>query len=202
MIYLYSGTPGSGKSLHTAQVVKTTLEFRKKPVICNFRINLDKIKEKSRDLFTYIPNWELSPDKLVSYSNDYFGENRVVEGALTLVIDECQLIFNSRTWNAKGRDDWLAFFTQHRHYGYDIILICQFDLMIDKQIRSLIEYERVHRKVGNFGLAGKIVSLFSFGKLFVSVERWYPMGERTGCTYFRADKKYYSLYDSYNEFKK
>ena len=29
MIYLYSGTPGSGKSLHTARVIRNTLMLNK-----------------------------------------------------------------------------------------------------------------------------------------------------------------------------
>ncbi len=33
MIYLYSGTPGSGKSLHAARVIYYTL-YRNLPVIC------------------------------------------------------------------------------------------------------------------------------------------------------------------------
>ena len=97
-----------------------------------------------------------------------------------MVIDECQLMFNARDWNAKGRADWLEFFTLHRHLGYRIILIAQFDRMIDRQVRSLIEYEYIHRKVSNFGIYGKIISLFSLGNLFVSVKIWYPMKEKVG----------------------
>lgn len=92
------------------------------------------------------------------------------------------------------------FFTQHRKYGYDIVLVSQFDRMIDRQIRSLIEYELVHRKVSNYGLIGKILSMISIGNLFVSVKIWYPMKEKVGSQFFKAHKKYYSLYDTYNIF--
>lgn len=43
MIYLYSGTPGSGKSLHIARVIKNTLMMGK-PVIANIPINTSLCK--------------------------------------------------------------------------------------------------------------------------------------------------------------
>lgn len=198
MIYLYSGTPGSGKSLHTARVIYYTLK-RGFPVVANFNINLDKIKRIKGD-FCFVENENLTPDFLIDYSRLYWNGRSIKEGTLLLVIDECQLMFNAREWNVKGRSDWLSFFTQHRKYGYDIILIAQFDRMIDRQIRSLIEYEQIHRKVSNFGAKGKILSLCFGGNLFVSVKVWYPMKEKVGSEFFKAVKKYYSLYDTYNMF--
>lgn len=138
---------------------------------------------------------------LITFSRHYFSNHPFREGRLLLVIDECQLMFNAREWDAKGRKEWLSFFTQHRKYGYDVILIAQFDRMIDRQIRSLIEYEQIHRKVSNFGFWGQLFSLCAGGKLFVAVKVWYPMKERVGSEFFRADKKYYSLYDTYKHFE-
>lgn len=198
MIYLYSGTPGSGKSLHTARVIYYTLK-RGLPVIANFDINLNKIKNAKGD-FLQVDNGKLTPQFLIDYSRNYFKNGRVVEGKITLIIDECQLLFNAREWNVKGRADWLSFFTQHRKYGYDIILIAQFDRMIDRQIRSLIEYEQIHRKVSNFGWKGKILSIVMGGHTFVAVKVWYPMQEKVGSEFFHATKKFYSLYDTYNSF--
>lgn len=122
------------------------------------------------------------------------------EGRLRVYIDECQLIFNAREWNITGRKEWLSFFTQHRKYGYDIYLIAQFDRMIDRQIRSLIEYEVIHRKASNFGTMGTLFSLFTGGNLFVAVTMWYPMKEKIESQFFKANRKYYSLYDTYNTF--
>lgn len=198
MIYLYSGTPGSGKSLHSASVIYWTLK-RGKPVIANFDINQDFVSKVKGD-FVNIDNEDLSPFKLMKYSQEYFGNKPIKEGEITLIIDECQMLFNARDWNAKGRNDWLYFFTHHRKYGYDIILIAQFDRMIDRQIRSLIEYEIIHRKVSNFGTKGKLLSMFALGKLFVSVKVWYPMKEKVGSEFFTAHKKYYKLYDTFNTF--
>lgn len=196
MITLYSGTPGSGKSLHLAKDIRDRAILGK-PTIANFPANLSKYK---RAVFTYCPNDQMTPDFLVQYSREYFKSHRFKEGAIWCVIDECQLVFNAREWQIAGRAAWLSFFTQHRKYGYNIILIAQFDRMIDRQIRSLIEYEYVHRKISNFGIGGMILSLAAGGKLFIAVQRWYPLKERIGSEFFKAKKKYWSIYDSYATF--
>ena len=178
MIYLYSGTPGSGKSLHTARTIYYTLLLNK-PVICNFEINTKKVKHG--DKFMYVDNLNLTPEFLMEYSRNYFEGRKVREDAITLFIDEAQMLFNSRSWDAKGRDAWNKFFQVHRHYGYSVILIAQFDRMIDRQIRSLIEYEVIHRKVANFGWRGKLLcALMLSPHLFSAVTVWYPMKEQTG----------------------
>lgn len=198
MIYLYSGTPGSGKSLNVSR--KLYYYLKSKPVIANFYYNTDLIKTKKEIIYKEISNYELTPKVLKDFSINYFKNNKFKEGTILLVIDEAQILFNSRDWNKKGRDSWLEFFTQHRKFGYDIILVSQFDRMLDRQIRSLIEYEYIHRKVSNFGKFGKILSIFSLGQLFVSVKVWYPMREKVGSNFFRASKKYFKMYDSYNIF--
>ena len=198
MIYLYSGTPGSGKSLHTAKVVYYTLK-RGCPVIANFPINVNRIRGSKAE-FVEKDNSSLTPSFLIEYARHFFNGKPIKEGKLLLIIDECQLMFNAREWNIKGRSDWLSFFTQHRKYGYDIILVAQFDRMIDRQIRSLIEYEQIHRKVSNFGIKGKILSLCSGGNLFVSVKVWYPMKEKVSSEFFHAHKRYYSLYNTFGSF--
>ena len=134
MITLYSGTPGSGKSLHCARTIKNWSRLGY-PVIGNFPVDLSMHKRAD---FTYCPNDKMTPDFLINYSRQRFGSKAPKEGSILLVIDECQLLFNAREWQQNGRDKWLSFFTQHRKLGYDIILIAQFDRMIDRQIRSLI----------------------------------------------------------------
>ena len=200
MISLYSGTPGSGKSLHAASVIYWALK-RKRPVIRNFPINVAKISKNPENTpFFELDNAELTPKWLIEFSKVYFWSinQPVHEDQITLIIDECQLLFNAREWQQTGRSEWLSFFTQHRKYGYKIILVAQFDRMIDRQIRSLIEYEYVHRKVSNFGVGGFFLNLLAGGKLFVAVKIWYPLKEKIGSDFFRARKRYYQLYDTFN----
>ena len=196
MISLYSGTPGSGKSLHCARTI-TNWSRLGYPVIGNFTVDLSKFKKAD---FTYCPNDKLTPEFLTNFSRQRFGSKQPKEGSILLVIDECQLIFNAREWQQSGRAQWLSFFTQHRKLGYDIILIAQFDRMVDRQIRSLIEHEYIHRKMSNFGWQGKIMSLFFGGKTFIAVKMWYPLHEKLGSEIFHARKSLYSIYDSYATF--
>lgn len=196
MIYLYSGTPGSGKSLHAAQVI-VNRSRQGRPVIANFEADLSKYKKAN---FTYVSNEDLTPDFLMRYALNYFVGKRVKEEAILLVIDEAQLIFNSREWDKKMRMAWISFFSQHRKYGYRIILIAQFDRMLDRQIRSLIEYEFIHRKVSNYGWQGWLLGLLRGGKLFIAVQRWYPLKKKIDHEYFVAKKKYYQIYDTFGTF--
>jgi len=202
MIKLFSGTPGSGKSLHTAEKIYYALRAGR-PVICNFDVNLGFVQGKRpRKLeFHYIPNDELTVAWLEQYATEYFQDRRMKEDWILLIVDEAQLIFNAREWDAKGRKDWLSFFTQHRKYGYEIILVAQFDRMLDRQIRSLIEYEYIHRKVSNFGIWGKIFSIVALGKLFISVQMWYPLREKVGAEWFVCKPRFFRLYDTYKNFR-
>ena len=196
MIRLYSGTPGSGKSLHNARDVINRSRVGK-PVIGNFPCDLKKYPKAK---YTYVPNHQLNPDFLIKYSREYFAGKKIKEGALLVVIDECQLLFNSRDWQQKGRNEWLSFFTQHRKYGYDVTLIAQFDRMIDRQIRGVIEYEYIHRKMSNYGIGGKIMSLLFGGNTFVVVQMWYPLKLKVGSEMVHAKKRLYSIYDTFGTF--
>ena len=83
MIFLYSGTPGSGKSLHVAERLYHLLRAGR-PVVCNFNINLNQIPPKRRDLFHYKSNLEITPEYLIDFSQKHFKGKRVKEGSLLL----------------------------------------------------------------------------------------------------------------------
>lgn len=198
MIYLYSGTPGSGKSLHVAQIIKNRLRANM-PIIANFDINSEYVKNYEGNYY-YVENSELKVSDLETFSHEYFALHPFKEEAILLIIDEAQLLFNCREWDGISRKAWISFFTQHRKYGYKVILIAQFDRMLDRQIRSLIEYEYIHRKVSNYGALGRIFSFASGGSLHVAVKMWYPLRDKVGSDFFRSRKSLYRIYDSYNKF--
>lgn len=205
MIRLFSGTPGSGKTLHAVHVMDW-YNRRNKPVVANFELNYSLLKNplsfvlmddlqracggKSSDRF--------SPDYLVKYSNQYFHGKKIKEGEILLVIDEAQLVFNARDWSFNR--PWISFFTQHRKLGYDIIMIAQYDRMIERQIRSLIEYEEKHLKVSNLGgIWGLIMPLF-LGRFRV-YEKWYNQDKmlvsQYRASYSRRDKKLYDTFKTW-----
>ena len=200
MIHLYSGTPGSGKSLHTARDIRDALRIRKIPVIANFDVN-HSLRNYDR-LFTYLPNDRLDPSFLEDFARNWFAGRKVREDSILLVIDEAQLVFNSRAWQHGQRMDWIQFFSQHRHFGYKVVLIAQFDRMIDRQIRSLIEIETNHRKLGNFGMKGLILSLPFRGRLFLGVSYYYGLKEKVGTCWLLPRRAYFKVYASYNRFEK
>lgn len=202
-IVLYSGTPGSGKSLHVAREIYDYCFMPKdRLVIANFEVDTEKLKHPNR--FRYMDNEELTADKLIQIGKeryDNFSNYNDRENSIILIIDECQLLFNARSWNDEDRAQWVKFFTQHRKLGYFIILVAQFDLMIDKQIRSLIELQYVHRKFSSVGLFGMLLKVIFRGDLYVAIEVFYALKMKTGQRFFRARKKYYSLYDTGNLFE-
>lgn len=201
MIELYSGTPGSGKSLHLARKVRDSLKFSC-PVIGTFHINKDMLWKNSKYPYTYINIYELTPKKLLEYYQQHKDQylKKGVEGSFLLVIDECQRIFNSRTWQeTKNRNEWITFFAEHRHFGFNVILVSQMDIMIDRQIRGLLEYNYLHRKVDNFGIGGKFFSFF-LGN-FVVVKTWYAIkGFNLGSEFIRGNKKLYNFYNTFEDF--
>lgn len=211
LITLYSGTPGSGKSYHAAQNIFYLLRGRKN-VICNIPINekackqnffhywLSKILRKeivgSRETgcFVYKDNMALTPAFLIDYAKK--NHNRKKEGQTTVVIDECGIMFNPRTFSQSDRLEWIQFFSLHRHYGYDFILISQSDRMLDRQIRSFIEYEHRHRKATNFGFGGMLLHFLTMSTFFVDVKLWYGLREKVGADWIRYSGRIASVYDT------
>src|SRR5262245_10926836 len=136
MIYLYSGTPGSGKSLHTAKDIVSKLK-RGDSVIANFPVDLDYIRstplkrvlqkviklfklkkdlkgkfERSIGNYEYKDNPELTVKYLVQYAKKNHKHGK--EGQTLLIIDECSILFNPRDFQRKDRDTWIKFFQHHR----------------------------------------------------------------------------------------
>lgn len=196
MIYFFSGTPGSGKSLDMARCILLDLR-NNRPVIANFAVNPPKRYKKK--LLLCMEDTEIKPKFLYEFSQNYFKSHKFHEGAIVLYLDECQILFNSRTWNERGRADWLKFFTNHRHFGYDIVLASQFDRMIDRQIRAVIEHEVIHRKVNQMGIKGLFFRvLFCSPTLFLKISYYYPTKDKLSVTFFRYSKRWASIYNSYS----
>jgi zona occludens toxin (predicted ATPase) len=199
MIYLYSGTPGSGKSLHLADEILFELRVKKHNVIANITINYDLVRkcQKRVGKFFYFDNSVLTPKVLIQYAKKHHKKGK--EGQTLLVIDECAIMFNSREYSNPNRMEWIKFFQMHRHFGFNIILVSQSDRLIDRQIRAFIEYDIRHRKANNFGAIGFIFTLLGF-KVFAAISYWYGLRERLGAKLFLYRPILGKLYDSYTMF--
>ena len=86
------------------------------------------------------------------------------EGQILVVIDEAQITFSNRDWNAPGRMEWIRFFIQHRKLGMRVILVVQDLGMIDKQIRAVVETTGNHMKVNSYGAFGMLVTVLALGR--------------------------------------
>lgn len=189
MISLYSGTPGSGKSLDVARLIYYRIKLGK-TVIANFPVDTVQIKGQHNGEFVFMDNEQLTPAALIRYSM----QKPRKEGEILLIIDEAQILFNTREWGKSDRKTWNTFFTQHRKLGYEIVMVAQFDQMLDKQIRALFEYEYIHRKITNYGWRGWLMAPL-LGS-FIKVQYWYPVRERVGAETFRFHKKWAAIYDT------
>ena len=173
MVSTYTGTPGSGKSLHCADKILFYLKHGKR-VICNFPINENMIKKRYRKNFLYLPDSELTPHYLFEYAKAFHKEKK--EDITILIIDEAQRLFPiDRVY--ERRKEWEQFFQLHRHMGYSIILVTQNMSYINKGIRIQTEYEVKHRKVGNYGIGGLILTMLHI-PLFVALTYWQGTRER------------------------
>lgn len=182
MIYMYTGSVGSGKSYHALELgLKILNERSKRHVIANFPIIPPKkfLSKKHKKKWDEIcERWhfweEISVERLMveSLKRGWFGK----ESQCEVIIDESGILFNSRDWQKfyKQRNNWIKFLALSRKWGYDFIFIAQSDRMIDKQIRGLVEYDVKHLKANNS-------FLFSFLNyinitLFMYIYKWYHTG--------------------------
>lgn len=198
MIVLYSGTPGSGKSLHVVKDIREYL-LNGKIVVSNTYITM---REKNKGKILFIANADITVESLSKISQYYEKcvGRRVKEEEILLVIDEAQLLFNSREWQGADRMKWISFFSQHRKLGYHIIIIAQYVEMLDKQIRALIEYDVRHRKVKNIGIWGKIFNFIAGGDLFVCAWVFMGLNMTAQSEWFVGKTKLYKMYDTFMVF--
>lgn len=201
-IYVFTGTPGTGKSAHAANELRFQLSrSNPRPCVGNFPINAEAVGHP--ELYTYIPNADMTADRLVQIANDYWSSvDFFREDYITLVWDEMQLAANARNWSDKSRMGLLEFLSQHRKYGYKVIMIAQSAKMIDNQFRMLIEYEYNHRKVESMGLIGGLVGLPFRGRAFMYVQYLFQTRERLGSSWYVLRKRDMAVYDTHALFER
>ena len=223
MIYLFTGVPGSGKSLHVAMTVHEAV-WAGRNVIANFEVDeayFSGAKHPERlGAFIHAPvrEWTSSSyrcgappgrysflDGLYSFARQFHvrdARGRVLEGQTLLVLDECHEIFNCREWARKDRLPWCAFLREHRKYGFDVYLVTQEDRVVDKQIRALVQYQVAHRSVARHGVAGRLLAMPFGGHLFSWVQSDYHVRGDAGrlASGFFSGRRYFDFYDTCGTF--
>lgn len=219
MISLWSGTPGSGKSLHCAHEIKDDLRFGKNVIstcyidttycfmskLQEFIFCLTKGKvhlyneDPRQNNFHYVPIEEITPQYLYEFAAKYhkFGK----EHQTTLVLDECVAIFSPTVLadNIKRWNEWDEFFRKHRHLGYNVIIIPQSKRLISRKVIEYCEFEVKHYNRKNHGNFGFILSLL-LGSLFSWSLYWRGTKDRLEQHFFRYSYLYGSMYNSYSMF--
>lgn len=193
-ISLYTGSPGSGKSLHCTSNIIKCLE-KGINVISNYSIDVSKIDCKG--IYIHLTDSDITVEYLIDFALNHHVKGK--EFQTVVVLDEAQLKFNSRSWQEKNRILWTKFFTVHRHLGYEVIMATQKDTFLDSQIRGLVEYEFIHKNLKK----SKLGDLFPFmPNFFICIKVWYHSKMKISVSYFLMHNKVISCYDSYIMFDK
>jgi len=178
MLYLFTGVPGSGKTLNVVSMLAKRKDFKNRPLfidgIPDLKIPHEEIPE-GESIKTW-PKW--APD-----------------GAI-IVVDECQRIFRPRS-SSSAVPDYVAELETHRHRGLDFLLITQHPRLIDVHLRSLIEHH-THFGKTNLGLRRKLEWTTGGAK---EPESRANIKEALVSVY-KLDKSVYGLYKSAEEHTK
>lgn len=136
MINLITGLPGHGKSLYTLWHVKQRIERENKELIAQG-------KEPRQVYYNGIPELKLDWEQF-NEPEKWF---ELPAGSI-IVIDEAQRTFRPRG-NAAAVPDHVKHLETHRHKGFDIYVITQHPLLVDGNLRRLVDrHYHVHRPFG------------------------------------------------------
>jgi zona occludens toxin (predicted ATPase) len=186
MITVYTGTPGSGKTLASIRA----MHKHKGHTITNINTTLPCV--------SVLPD-EFSPADIIDLCvvRGDIPDSRF-EGYNLLVIDEAQLYFNCRDYSKPDRRDWLSFFTHHRKLGLNVILVTQSLSYLDKQIRAICEYEYSFRRLSRWGFLGYVLYFLTFGEKYLYIDYYIPANQRLGTHLTYMPKRLFGYYDTYD----
>lgn len=178
MLYLFTGVPGSGKTLNVVSMLAKRKDFKNRPLY------IDGIPDLK------IPHEEIPEGESVKT-----WQNWAPDGAI-IVVDECQRIFRPRP-SSSAVPDYVAQLETHRHRGLDFLLITQHPRLIDVHLRTLIEHH-THFGKTNLGLRRKLEWTTGGAK---DPESRANIKEALVSVY-KLDKSVYGLYKSAEEHTK
>ncbi|MFC2566870.1 MAG: zonular occludens toxin family protein [Haemophilus parainfluenzae] len=123
MLYLITGKPGSGKTLHMISMLMHKKDLQGRPLYIDGIPDVDPVK---------IP-YEMLPENCTGENwQEWLPSNAI------LVVDECQRYWRTRPNGSKVPEAVQALET-HRHRGVDLFFITQHPRLIDVNIRSFVE---------------------------------------------------------------
>ena len=117
MLYLYTGTPGSSKTLNVIKFVDNDSAFKNRPIYYHRITDLT------------LPWTQLSADEIRDWQS-------LPDGSV-VIVDEAQYLFPQRGPRHLV-PPFLEALTEHRHRGFDFIFMTQHPKLIDTALRRLI----------------------------------------------------------------
>ena len=179
MIYLVTGTPGSGKTYYACRRIDQAIA-QGKVVVTNVQLSPDWAER----IASGIPLARFRRRAVARRAADYRRHLLVIddvnellavrvegtaEGRWLAVLDEAGGFLDSRSWNDSDRKELVRWCQRHRHYGADVLLITQLPEAIDKQVRQLFEELVRLKNLRNFKVMG--IRVFPRSR-FVAIHTW------------------------------
>lgn len=165
MFAAYVGKPGGGKSYDAVRKILSNLRAKRVVATNIDGMNDPKCQEAMKQL-CFLDDYEfsqlfifLSKDDVTNFwkprtinaGTDMEYEKPLVPPGSLVVLDEVHKWINCREWNTEKNKEFAEWGAEHRHDGYDVILITQDITKLDKQVRSLVEFTYFYRKINFFG---------------------------------------------------
>src|SRR5688572_7564021 len=149
MIELYEGVPGSGKSYNCVKdKFLPWLRHGRRLYVYIEGIYLDRLaafEGKEEWEFTkQITCWTQSAEVLSGLLN--------LEPGSAVIIDECQTLFRSQT---RVDPEVLRLLEVHRHYGLDLVLMCQDYRQVTQTVTRLVEVTTKFRHLDRVGMSNR-----------------------------------------------
>lgn len=201
--YIVTGKKGSGKGLSMVGRMGDYIR-RGSAVATNMDLHLRELVEEKPTAPVYrVSDLPTIEDlRAIGIPNLSYDENK--NGGLFL--DECAAFLNSRSWNAKGREEIIVWLAHARKLGWDVFFQVQSLSMLDKQVReSFGEYIVTCGRLDRLKVPviGRFAKMLTFGLWDGSMPKIHIAGVRygTGPTAILADRWTYrgvKLYNAYD----
>lgn len=168
-IHLITGLPGSGKSLSAVELLYklSKKDSGGRPV---YAVGIDGLVDGLAEPLDNPRAWEALPD-----------------GSL-VVVDEAQKFFPAHRGDTPA---YIRALSEHRHRGFDFVLVTQHPGMIDSYVRRLVgEHTHLVRRWGS-----KVATRYRWGEVVDDVQSS-TARSRGVVSYWRYPKDLYRLYKS------
>ena len=149
MIELYEGVPGSGKSYNCVKdKFLPWLRHGRRLYVYIDGIYLDRLAafegKEQDELKKQIICWAEPAEVLAGLLN--------LQPGSAVIIDECQTLFRSQT---RVDAEVLRLLEVHRHYGLDLVLMCQDYRQMTQSVTRLVEVTTKFRRLDRIGISNR-----------------------------------------------